>query len=157
MIKNGSSKAIRIQDLKKKEKKKGDDKHVLLMANMCNVKKRLLFKRKNQRHVRGRGLVAPRVQPDAAWHFVAGRQNKHGRLESSHSTRQQLPADSVLNRQESLVNYCNARIRFSILPLFQPSLFVMKHIKCVPSHYMKMRTTLGSSYSRSVLYFKVWK
>lgn len=136
-------------------RKKGDDKHVLLMANMCNVKKRLLFKRKNQRHVRGRGLVAPRVQPDGAWHFVAGRQNKHGRLESSHSTRQQLPADSILNRQESLVNYCNARIRFSILPLFQPSLFVMKHIKCVPSQCVKMRTTLGSSYSRSVLCFKV--
>lgn len=64
-------------------------------------------------------------------------QSNHGLLKRSHSTREQLLSDSILNRQEALVNYCYARLRFLRRSLLQASLFVVNHIKCVPSRCMR--------------------
>lgn len=90
------------------EEKNKDDTHVLFMTSAVAI----LASHRNQRHVRGRGLAALQVQPNVVWHFVPGMHNNHGLLKSSHSTREQLRADSILNRQEGLVNYCYAGIRF---------------------------------------------
>lgn len=103
---------------------KKDDKHVLLMTS--NVAIQALHR--NQRHVRGRGLAALQVQPNVVWHFVHGMHNNHGLLKSSHSTREQLLADSILNRQEGLVNYWYARIGF-VKPSTLPAI-----IACNESH-----------------------
>lgn len=111
--KKGSSRVIRMWDEGKIKIKKGwqtcaiNDQHL-----RCQEDVAIQALHRNQRHVRGRGLAALWVQPNVAWHFVPGKQNNHGLLKSSHSTREQLLADSILNRQEGLVNYCYAGIRF---------------------------------------------
>lgn len=104
---------------------KKDDKHVLFMTNVVAIQ----ALHRNQRHVHGRGLAALQVQPNVVWHFVPGMHNNHGLLKSSHSTREQLLADSILNRQERLVNYRYARIRF-LKPSPVPAV-----IACNEPHY----------------------